>query len=492
MENENKNGIGLLSLVAVIVSGAIGGGVFNLSNDLATSATPGGVIISWLFIGFGILMLVLSLNYLVKNKPQLSGVSDYAKAGFGNFFGFISGWGYWLSAWSGNIAFAVLLMTSFNYFFPGTFSDANGSLTILAVVFVSLISWALTWLVARGVESAAFINAVVLVAKLVPLIIFTIAAIVLFKAGVFTEHFWQNMSANFNADGLVENMTFSKISGNGLFDQIKSSLMVMVWVFIGIEGAAMMGDRAKRKSDAGKASIIGLISLLVIYALLSLLPFGYFNQEQLANMQQPGLVYILKGMVGGWGGSLMAIGLIISLLGAWLSWTMLPVEATSQLADQKLLPSWFGKLNKKNAPANSLLITQIFVQIFIIITYFAGDAYNVFVMLCTAAIMISYTFVGAYMMKLGIEEKKGSNILIGFLAAAFQIIVMILSGWQFVWLVMILYMIGFVLYYFAAKEHKAKISTSDWIFMAVVVILALIALYGLVADQFGLRSLLGL
>ena len=65
MDAENKKGIGLAALVAIIVSGAIGGGVFNLSNDLATNASPGGVIISWIVIGFGILMLVLSLNHLM-------------------------------------------------------------------------------------------------------------------------------------------------------------------------------------------------------------------------------------------------------------------------------------------------------------------------------------------------------------------------------------------------------------------------------------------
>ena len=91
MEVENKKGIGLMALVAIIVSGAIGGGVFNLSNDLANGATPGGVVISWLFIGFGILMLVLSLNHLVVNKPELSGVSDYARAGLDDFAGFLSG-----------------------------------------------------------------------------------------------------------------------------------------------------------------------------------------------------------------------------------------------------------------------------------------------------------------------------------------------------------------------------------------------------------------
>ncbi|MGV7303383.1 amino acid permease, partial [Mycobacterium kansasii] len=80
-------------------------------------------------------------------------------------------------------------------------------------------------------------------------------------------------------------------------------------------------------------------------------------------------------------------------------WTMLPVEATQQLSEQKLLPSWFGKLNDKGAPKNSLLLTQLIVQIFLIVTYFVADAYNVFVYLCTAVIMICYALVGLYLFK---------------------------------------------------------------------------------------------
>jgi arginine:ornithine antiporter/lysine permease len=487
MEKENKNGIGLLALVAIIVSGAIGGGVFNLSNDLANGATPGGVVISWLIIGLGILMLVLSLNHLIVKKPELSGVSDYARAGFGDFVGFLSGWGYWLSAWAGNVAFAVLMMTSVNYFFPGVFADSDGSLTVLAVIVVSLVSWGLTALVINGVEGAAVINAIVLIAKLIPLAIFAVVGIIVFKAGVFTEHFWQNVAIN--TDG---GAVFSHMTAGGLYEQFKNSVMVMIWVFVGIEGAAMMGDRAKKKSDAGRASVLGLITLLVFYILLSLLPFGYLDQAKLAGMDAPGLVYILREMVGPWGGSLMAIGLIISLLGAWLSWTMLPVEATSQLADQKLLPKWFGKTNSKNAPVNSLILTQIFVQLFIIITYFASDAYNVFVYLCTAVIMICYGLVGAYLLKVGIQEGSGKNVVIGFIATAFQVFALYLSGWQFVWMATILYVIGFALYYFAKKENGLKLSKGNWLAIVVFTLAAILALYGLFANEFGLRELLGI
>ncbi|RZI49190.1 basic amino acid/polyamine antiporter [Lactococcus kimchii] len=496
MENKNEKGIGLFALVAIIISGAIGGGVFNLANDLASGATPGGVVVSWLFIGFGMLMLVLSFNRLIRLKPTLSGVSDYAREGFGDFVGFLSGWGYWISAWTGTIGFAVLMMTSADYFFPGKFAESNGSLTILSVIIVSVISWILMILVDRGVETAAIVNAIVMVAKLIPLVVFAITGLVLFKAGVFSEHFWQTFTTNFAADGSIKGFVWHAMSGSGLLDQIKGSLMVMVWVFVGIEGAAMMGNRAKKKSDTAKATIIGLSVLLVIYILLSLLPYGYMDQATLANVKAPGLVYILNDMVGGWGGTLMAVGLIVSLLGAWLSWTMLPVEATQQLAEQKLLPEWFGKLNKYHSPSNSLMITQIMIQIFIIITYFVANAYNVFIYMATAVIMICYALVGAYLWKLGVEQKSIGNILIGFFTFAFQALALYLSGWQYVWLAMILYTVGFVLFARAKKENGQKVSKKEGGAMLLITLLALLALAVLIhggnaGSALDLRSLLG-
>ena len=496
MENKKTKGISLFALLAIIISGAIGGGVFNLANDLARGSTPGGVVISWLFIGFGILMLVLSFNRLITIKPDLSGVSDYARAGFGDFVGFLSGWGYWISAWTGTIGFAVLMMTSADYFFPSKFANSNGSLTILSVIIVSIISWILMLLVDRGVETAAAVNAIVMIAKLIPLVVFSITGIILFKANIFTQHFWQTFTTNFAADGSVNDFVWHAMTASGLLSQIKGSLMVMVWVFVGIEGAAMMGNRAKKKSDTAKATVIGLAVLLVIYVLLSLLPYGYMDQASLANVKAPGLVYILNEMVGGWGGSLMAVGLMISLLGAWLSWTMLPVEATQQLAEQKLLPSWFGKLNKYHAPSNSLLITQLMIQIFIIITYFVANAYNVFIYMATAVIMICYALVGAYLFKIGLKEASVKNILIGFFTFAFQALALYLSGWQYVWLAMILYTIGFLLFIGAKKESHQSISVKEWLGMLVVTVLGVLAIVVLICGAkagtaFDLRGLLG-
>lgn len=470
MADSKENGIALPALVALVVSSAIGSGIFDLSSTLAQAATPGAALIAWVITGIGILMLALCLNHLVLNKPELTGVSDYARAGFGDFVGFISGWGYWLSAWLGNVAFATMLMSSFGYFFPSLKSGNSVS----AIIFASLISWALTILVTRGIESAAIINAIVTVTKMIPIFAFIVIAIINFKAGVFTSHFWANMSTN-----LQGSVTYSKATSSGIFEQIKGCMMVMMWVFVGIEGATTMAARAKKKSDAGKATIIGLISLLSIYVVVSILPYGYLPLSKLQTMRHPVLLYLFKEMTGPIGGAFIAIGLIISILGAWLSWTMLPVEATSLMAEQGLLPKWFGKLNKHRAPANSLWLTEILIQLFLITLLFTDQAYNFAYSLCTSAIAVCYALVGAYQLKLGLQQKEIKVIIPGLIALVFEVLSMIFAGLQFLWLCTIAYVIGFVLYYKARKETGNSVGKLEWLFMVIIAVLAIGAIAAL-------------
>lgn len=53
--------------------------------------------------------------------------------------------------------------------------------------------------------------------------------------------------------------------------------MVMMWVFVGMEGASVLGHRAERKSDVSRASILGCTILVAIYVAASLLPYGYLT-----------------------------------------------------------------------------------------------------------------------------------------------------------------------------------------------------------------------
>jgi arginine:ornithine antiporter / lysine permease len=70
-----------------------------------------GALIAWLVAGTGMLMLAFVLQTLTVRKPNLdAGVYAYAKAGFGEYLGFFSAFGYWASACVGNLTYRVLIM----------------------------------------------------------------------------------------------------------------------------------------------------------------------------------------------------------------------------------------------------------------------------------------------------------------------------------------------------------------------------------------------
>ena len=146
------------------------------------------------------------------------------------------------------------------------------------------------------------------------------------------------------------------------------------------------------RKDVGTATVIGLVSVLVIYFLMTVLAQGVIQQNQIVDLASPSMAQVLEHIVGHWGSVLVNIGLIISVLGAWLGWTLLVGELPFIVAKDGLFPKWFAKENKNKAPINALLITNILVQIFLISMLFTDSAYQFAFSLASSAILIPYMF----------------------------------------------------------------------------------------------------
>ncbi|MGM9982049.1 MAG: basic amino acid/polyamine antiporter [Limosilactobacillus sp.] len=463
MDTEKK-GIGKGELIALIVSSCIGTGIFGITSDVSAAAAPGPAILAWIFAGLGFLMLVLSLNNLSEKRPDLeAGIFSYAGAGFGPMGEFISGWSYWLSAWLGNIAFATMLMASLGTFFPVFKGGQNVPSIIVAIIFC----WLLTILVNNGVETASFVNMIGTICKVLPLIIFIIIMIVSFKGGMFTADFW----------GRVANNASKGTTTGSVWSQMKGTLMTLIWVFIGVEGASVMGHRAKSRSDAQQATLISYGLLVLAYVLISVLPYGVLTRAQLAGMGQPAIGHVLQMTVGNWGSILINVGLIISTIVSWLSWTMLPAETTMLVAEDKAMPKLWGNTNAKNAPTASLMITGVLQTIFLFSLLFTQKAYEFAYSLCAAAILFSYLFVGLYQMKYSREHGEWGQYTIGLLSAAFMFACMFLAGWQEVLLVSISFIPGFYIYYLACKENNHKMSAAEKWVMILILVLSVVAIW---------------
>lgn len=465
-----EKGIGLFGLIGLVVSSCIGAGIFNLPSSLAAVASPGGALVGWLIAGVGFLCLALSLVNLGEKRPDIDGLFAYAEEGFGPMAGFISGWGYWFSAWLGSVGFAIMVIQAFCGINPGLFGTPTAP-SAAAVILVSAILWVLTYLVIRGVESASLLNAIVMIVKIVAIFVFIVMVITVFNYGVFTADFWGNVANNAAAASGDSGM-------GGIGTQALNCMLVMMWVFIGIEGANVMSKRAKKQSDVSKATIIGLIALLVMYVLFSVLPYGVLPAEQLAELDNPSAATLLGMIAPGWGGAFLNVAVIISVLGSWLSFTILPAETSSLMADHELLPKSWGKLNKYDAPQLSLIVIGVCIQVMLIVALVAADAYTFAISMCTVAIVITWALAAAYQIKYSAENKEYGQLAIGVIALAFQLVGSLFTGWGYFLLVCIGYIPGFILYVRARKEggHAQGLSKGELICVGIFVVAAVVSI----------------
>lgn len=467
--SESTNKLRLGALIALVVGSMVGGGIFSLPQNMANSAGAGAVLIGWAITAVGMLTLAFVFQTLANRKPELdSGVYAYAKAGFGDYMGFSSAWGYWISAWLGNVSYFVLLFSTLGYFFP-VFGEGN---TLVAVIGASLVLWGVHFLVLRGIKEAAFINLVTTIAKMVPLVIFIIIAAVAFKMDIFTADIWGTGNADLGS----------------VMNQVRNMMLVTVWVFIGIEGASVYSARAEKRSDVGKATVLGFIGVLLLLVLVNVLSLGIMTQAELAGLKNPSMAYVLEHVVGRWGAILISIGLIVSLAGALLSWTLLCAEILFAAAKDHTMPNFLKKENANHVPVNALWLTNGLIQLFLIVTLFSNSTYLSLLYLATSMILVPYLWSAAYAVLLAFRgetyekapSERNKDLLIGAIALIYAIWLIYAGGIQYLLLSALLYAPGAILFAKAKREKGQPVFTSiEKVIFAVVVIGALVAGYGL-------------
>lgn len=440
--NTSDNKLGLGALTALVIGSIIGAGVFSLPQNMAAVASPFAVIIGWFITGLGMIFLALTFQRLCDTKPEInSGVFGYAKAGFGDLLGFFSAWGYWLSSVMANVSYLVIIFSTLGLFFdtPGHVIFGEGN-TLISVALASMFVWLIHLLLLRGVQTATAINVITTIAKLIPLFIFIIAAMLAFKLSTFTWDF----------SGLQSH------AGKSLMEQVKDTMLFTVWVFIGIEGAVIVSSRARDRKDVGRATILGLLTTLSIYVMVSLLSMGVVTTPELANMHNPSAAKVLEHILGPAGLVIIGLGLLVSVFGAYLSWTLLAVECPYSASREKMFPPAFSRVNKKGTPKNSLLMSNIVVQVALIIVTFSGGTYATLLNIASEMILVPYLLVGFYALKVGLEDKCRSTLVIGIMGTIYGFWLLYASGLHHLMVACLMYLPGVIFFIIAKYQYGEK------------------------------------
>lgn len=452
--NSNNNDVkghgdlGVIRLTAFAIGTTLASGIFSISGDMAANgANTGAVLTGWLICGIGMIALMMCFYGLNRFRPDLtSGIYSYAREGLGDYVGFNSAWGYWLSAMLANVSFATLLFAAIGYFFP-VFGEGNN---VLSVICASLFIWFTVFLVLRGVSQAATINLVVVIAKILPIMVLILAIVFVraFKLDIFMNNFW------------------GEPGGLPFLDQVKATSYTTVWAFVGIEGAVVISGRAKSSKDAGAATVISFLCLLCIYIMISVLSMGVMTRAELAELGNPPMAGVLEHVLGSWGATLVNFAVIVSLTGATFTYTMLASESAYQPAAQGCFPKLFAYENNKKAPAGALIISNVIIQLFLIIVLFNESTYQVFYTLSASMIMVPYLLSSVYYLKIVYKKEgriaelsQGSLLLqkiIAIMGTIYGAWLLYASGIVYILITAILYAPGTLIYMWGKKEKGEK------------------------------------
>nr|WP_262500269.1 arginine-ornithine antiporter [Phycicoccus endophyticus] len=460
--------LGLAALTALVVGSMIGSGIFALPSQMAASAAPGPLLIGWVVTGVGMLMLAFVFQTLAQRKPEVDGgVYGYARAGFGSYIGFSSAWGYWVSAWVGNVAYLVLLFATLGYFVPAF----EGGSTLPAVVGASVLLWVVHALVLRGVHSAAVVNTIVTIAKVVPILTFVAIAAVGFRAGLFTADVWGRTT---------------QVDGAGLgstLEQVRTMMLVTVWVFIGIEGAAVYSQRARSRWDVGRATVLGFAAVLALLLLVNLLSYGLMAQADIAGLEDPSMAALLEHEVGSWGAAFISVGLVVSLLGALLAWVLLCVEILRLPALEHVMPAALARENAHGAPATALWLTNGCVQLLLLWTLVNDSTYTNLVYLATSLILLPYLWSAGYQVLLAARGEtyetghgRTRDLVVGSLALVYACWLVYAGGLDYLLVAALFYLVGTGFFVWARREsHLPVFTPPERVVVGVVGVVSVVA-----------------
>ncbi|MFJ5882858.1 basic amino acid/polyamine antiporter [Kitasatospora cineracea] len=457
----------LRTLTMLVVGSMVGAGVFSLPGRFAQETGVLGALVSWLIAGTGMLMLALVFQALAVRRPELdAGVYAYAKAGFGEYLGFFSAFGYWASACVGNVTYWVLIMSTVGALVPAL-GDGD---TALAVVLSSAGLWGFFLLVRRGVREAAMINRVVTVAKLVPILVFVLLALFCFKADVF--------AANFRGASYA----------GSLYDQVHGTMLATVFVFLGVEGASVYSRHARRRSDVGRATVLGFLSVFAVFASVTVVSYGILPMSEIAGLRQPSMAGVLEAAVGTWGKVLVSVGLIVSVLGAYLAWTLMAAEVLFVAAKDEDMPRFLARTTGRDVPVPALLLTTALSQVMLVVTVFSDDAFDFALDLTSTLSLIPYLLAAGYAVRVARQDRSGAGaLLVAGLATGYTAFLVYAAGWAYLLVSFIVYAPATVLFVMARREQGRRLfSPGEAVVLAVSAAGAVLGVVALAAGWISL------
>ncbi|MEM2119200.1 MAG: APC family permease [Candidatus Bathyarchaeia archaeon] len=330
-EHALKRELGLLQTTMMGIGGAICAGVF-VTLGYASTLAGTALIIAMILCGIINLFTMLSYAELGAAVPAAGGEYTFAKASFGGFLSFATGWFEWIS----NMFYAAFSAVGFAYLLSYVVPALNVPLTAVLTVAI------FTAVNIKGTKETGLTQTLLVVFMLILL-------------GIFV--FWGVFMSQGAGDFELE-------APGGFLGVLRASAFIFV-VYLGGEAIAVAQAEIKNPGKTiPRAILISSVALIVIYTAIAFVIFKIVPVEDLVGKASP-LAYVAERMMGPVGAGLVTVAGTIAALSSVNTSTMAHSRVAYALARDGYFPrSFFGLHKRFCTPCAAVICGSILTALF--------------------------------------------------------------------------------------------------------------------------------
>ena len=340
MENKQlQKNLGIAAALSTVVGMVIGGGVFFKPQAVytLTGGAPGLGILAWIIAGIMTITAGLTAAEVSAAIPKTGGMMVYIEEIYGKKLGFLTGWMQTVLFFPATAAAIAVMFGQ-----QAALLLNNSSLVMPMSIGVILLIGILNTF---GSKTSGAIQTVSTVCKLIPL-----GLIIVFG---FIKGSGDNP--------IMNPLVAEGIRPMGIIGQLLVAILFAYdgWINVG----ALAGEMKNPGKDLPKAIIGGLSIVMAINVVINLAYLWVLPASELAQYASPASI-VAEKIFGPVGGKLINVGILVSVFGCLNGYLLTGPRIPYTLANQKLLPATFGKLNKNGVPANATLFMVVLSVIY--------------------------------------------------------------------------------------------------------------------------------
>ena len=330
MNNLNKKKLGLFSIILLGFNAIVGSGIFLLPNKAMKLV---GSISIFVILFDALLAITIALCF-----AEMGGIFKkngsayvYTRETFGHFAGFEVGIMTYAISIIAQATMAVGLTTALSVFFPS--ADKGMTKDILIIGFLVL----LTVMNLVGVNFMKIIMNIATVGKIVPLIVFI-------AIGIF----------------FIKGTNFYPMLPHGVYTHgsFGEAALLIFFAYTGFESIALAAeDMHNPDKNIPKAIILVMLIVSLVYVLIQVISIGILGQGLVSNLNP--VASASARFLGSFGGILVSIGILISILGINAAQSFMTPRLATALAKDNLFPKSMGKYNKRGVPPVAIIVSMI-------------------------------------------------------------------------------------------------------------------------------------